>query len=166
MNFLEELVAEWYQYKGYFVRTNVKFGRRRRGGWTGEMDVVAYDPNTKEFLHIETSTDADLRKQRETRFRRKFGTARQYYRRIFPFKGRILKQIVILGFSKARRNLDFGERVEVLSIPEFLNQITDELSQKNPARDAIPETYPLLRSVQYSAFYKARNRNDDNRNET
>ena len=26
MNFLEEIASEWYEYQGYFVRTNVKFG--------------------------------------------------------------------------------------------------------------------------------------------
>jgi hypothetical protein len=156
MNFLEQLAAEWYQYKGYFVRTNIKFGRRSRGGWEGEMDVVAYDPNNQEFLHIETSTDAKSHQEREIKFKKKFSTAKPYYRRMFPFKGSKLKQIAILGFNRPKVDLNFGEGVEVLSIPEFLNQITNELSLKNPAADAIPETYPLLRAIQYSAFYKSR----------
>ncbi len=49
MNFLEQLVAEWYAYKGYFVRTNIKFGKRIRGGYEGEMDVVAFDPKEKGY---------------------------------------------------------------------------------------------------------------------
>ena len=58
MNFLEKLAAEWYEYKGYFVRTNVRFGKRPKGGYIGEMDVVAYNPEKQDFVHIETSTDA------------------------------------------------------------------------------------------------------------
>ena len=42
MNFLEKLVAEWYQYRGYFVKGNVKFGPREQGGYKSEMDVVAF----------------------------------------------------------------------------------------------------------------------------
>lgn len=29
---LEQLVAEWLEYKGFFVRTNVKVGKRPPGG--------------------------------------------------------------------------------------------------------------------------------------
>jgi hypothetical protein len=28
VNFLEQLVAEWYEYDGYFIRRNVKVGKR------------------------------------------------------------------------------------------------------------------------------------------
>jgi len=55
MNFLEQLISEWYAHKGYFVRTNIKFGRLSHGGWKGEIDVVAYEPKSKEFIHVETS---------------------------------------------------------------------------------------------------------------
>jgi hypothetical protein len=52
MNFLEQLTSEWYAYRGYFVRTNVKFGRRPAGGYEGEMDVVAFDPLKKVLVHV------------------------------------------------------------------------------------------------------------------
>lgn len=32
MNYLESLVAEWLEYRGYFVRRNVKVGKRQKGG--------------------------------------------------------------------------------------------------------------------------------------
>ena len=153
MNFLEQLAAEWYQFGGCFVRTNVKFGRRSRGGWKGEMDVVAYNPNTKEFLHIETSTDASSKVEREARFKKKFKNAKEHYREMFPFKGQKLKQIAIVGFTNPRTPLNFGKRVEIISIPNFIRQITKELREKNPAQDAISETYSLLRAIQYAMFY-------------
>ena len=42
MNFLEQVIAEWFSHKGYFVKTNIKFGKLPRGGFAGEMDVVAF----------------------------------------------------------------------------------------------------------------------------
>lgn len=42
MNFLEQLVSEWYSYRGFYVRENVRVGLRDRGGYQGELDVVAF----------------------------------------------------------------------------------------------------------------------------
>ena len=58
MYFLEQIAAEWYSYNGYFVQTNIKFGKREKGGWKGEMDVIAFHPIEKKIIHIETSMDA------------------------------------------------------------------------------------------------------------
>lgn len=168
MNFLEELAAEWYEYSGYFVRTNVKFGRRARGSYIGEMDVVGYKPETQEFIHIETSTDALTWEQRRRRFERKFTDARKYYMDIFPFKQMNMspKQIAILGFNlrpssrmipwkstAPKRSILKDIQIEVIHIPEFLRRINNRLKDKDPQKNAIPETYPLLRAIQYSAFY-------------
>ena len=48
-NFLEQLIAEGYEYKGYFIRQNVLVGRRSRGGYEGELDIVASHPEKKSF---------------------------------------------------------------------------------------------------------------------
>jgi hypothetical protein len=56
-NFLEQLVAEWYEFNGYFVRRNVLVGRRSRGGYECELDVVAFNPEEKHLVHIEPSVD-------------------------------------------------------------------------------------------------------------
>ena len=42
INFLEQLIAEWYEYRGYFVRRNVLVGRRLKGGYECELDIVAF----------------------------------------------------------------------------------------------------------------------------
>lgn len=34
---LEQMVAEWYEYQGYFIRRNVLVGRRDRGGFESEL---------------------------------------------------------------------------------------------------------------------------------
>lgn len=172
MNFLEQLAAEWYQHEGYFVRTNVMFGRRPNGGWKGEMDVIAYDPATQKFLHIETSTDALAFVKRKEIFERKFSDARMHYLEVFPFKTINIepKQIVVVGFnltpipevanwkSSAPDGSPWGDiKIEVIHIPKFIQQITAKLKDKNLQRAAIPETYPLLRAIQYAMFYASRN---------
>jgi len=156
MNFLEQLAAEWYEYKGNFVRTNIKFGPRAHGGYTGEIDVAAYNPETHELTHIETSADADSKAKREKRFSKKFSDAKNHYLNIFPFKGGF-KQVAILGFSDNVHTLNFGKNITIKSIPEFINDINNELKKINPAAKAVPESYPLLRAIQHSAFYSARN---------
>lgn len=55
INFLEQLVAEWYEYRGFFVRRNVNVGKRTAGGHEGELDVVAFHPVEKLLVQIETS---------------------------------------------------------------------------------------------------------------
>lgn len=155
MNFLEELTAEWYGYKRFFVRTNIKYGKNEkgRGGHTGEMDVVAYNPETSELTHIECSGDSDTWANREIRFKRKFFTAGKNYNKIFGFPFKSIEKKAIVGFGKPRQGVDFGEGVKIVLVPDFIKEINDELGKKDLLRDAIPEIYPLLRAMQYSVFY-------------
>ena len=155
MNFLEQLTAEWYQYKGYFVRTNIKFGRNihGRGGHAGEIDVIAYEPKTRDFIHIEASTDALVWPERKRIFERKFSDARRYYMEIFPFKEMDIKprQIALVGFNLTpARGLDswrsvppsgsiWGElKIEVLHIPKFFQEINTVL-----LKSCVKTTYVL-----------------------
>ena len=92
MNFLEQLVAEWYAYQGFFVRTNIKFGKRPRGGYEGEMDVVAFEPKERVLVHIETSGDADSWTVRRKRFEKKFRAAEKHYRDVFAWDYREVKR--------------------------------------------------------------------------
>ncbi len=55
MNHLEKLTRQYYDWKGYLVKGNVKVGRLTRGGWGGELDIVAYNPQTNHLVHIEPS---------------------------------------------------------------------------------------------------------------
>lgn len=65
MNFLEQLVSEWYEFQGYFVRRNVRIGLRANGGYEGELDVLALHPGKKRLLHIETSMYAGSWEKRD-----------------------------------------------------------------------------------------------------
>src|SRR5713101_5580816 len=68
INFLEQLVAEWYEYRGFFVRRNIHVGKRTAGGHEGELDVVAFHPVEKRLVQIETSMDAGSWADREKAF--------------------------------------------------------------------------------------------------
>lgn len=180
MNFLEQLAAEWYQYKGYLVRTNLRFGRNvhGKGGHVGEMDVIAYEPKTRDFIHVEASADADSWPKRKQTFEKKFTDARKHYMEVFPFKEMEIKprQIALVGSnlsptpeviswnSSAPSGSPWGDiRIEVLHIPEFIRLINAEVKNKSPLNDAIPETYPLLRAIQHSVFYNKKRIKPENK---
>jgi hypothetical protein len=83
MNHLEQLVAEWLEYRGYFVRVSVQVGRRAKGGFEGELDVVAINFPANHLLHVECSLDALSAEKREPHFKAKFERGRRYIREVF-----------------------------------------------------------------------------------
>jgi len=154
MNFLEQLAAEWYAYNGYFVRTNIKYGSRAKGGFVGEIDVAAYMPKNRSLIHIETSTDADTWEERKKRFIKKFATASDHYAEVFDFSIKSIERVAIVGFSRVNSpQLEFGNDIKVISVPEFMKRITEKLSEYTPLQKAVPESYNLLRAIQFTVSY-------------
>ena len=151
MNFLESLAAEWYGYNEYFVRTNIHVGKRPLGGYKAEIDVLAYSPIKEELVHLEMSSDADSWPEREQRMRKKFDLPHAEYEKAFNVKVDKVRKIAICGFSFASRNIRWGE-IEVKSVREFFNEVYAGLSHKSPMSEAVPESYPLLRAIQMSAW--------------
>lgn len=156
-NFLEQLVAEWYEYNGYFVRRNVLVGKRKAGGYEGELDVVAFDPKEKHLIHIEPSSDADSWKERERRFERKFSVGRKYIPQLFKGFGALpekMDQIALLIFASTKRHPTIGGGKVVL-IGELMAEIRKALVPKSILKSAVPEQYVILRSLQFAAHYWA-----------
>ena len=77
-NYLEQLVAEWYEYQGYFVRQNILDGKRDKGGYAGELDVIAFSPTLNHLVHVEPSMYADSWARMEESYLKKFQLGRQY----------------------------------------------------------------------------------------
>lgn len=150
MNFLESLAAEWYSYQKYFIRTNVRVMKREKGGWGGELDILAYSPKENKFIHIETSGDALRLKDREARIRKKFDLPHKEYERNFHQKVDAIKKIAIVGFGK-RSKSKWGD-IEVKTIREFMLEIWKELSSKSFIHESVPENFPLLRTIQMAAW--------------
>lgn len=156
MNHLEKLTRQYYDWKGYLVKGNVKVGRLKHGGWGGELDIVAYHPQTNHLIHIEPSIDAHSWATRENRFEKKFKFGREYiFKDVFPWlsKDTPLEQVAML-ITSSRKELCGGK---VISIDEFTKQVISDVSKQGiMAKGAIPEEFDLLRTIQLTTngYYK------------
>lgn len=126
-------------------------GKRARGGYECELDVVAFEAKTERILHIEPSMDADSWAKRERRYKKKFDAGRKYIPELFDglLHGDLhLEQIALFGFGgKSQATLAGGK---VMHVSEFLKEIADKLSSRTIARAAVPESFALLRTVQFT----------------
>lgn len=157
MSHLESLIIEYYRWLGCDVRHNQKVGPRERGGYEMELDVIVYDARNSTLLHLEPSLDALSWAKREARFAKKFEAGRKYIPvDIFPAVPRSvsLKQVAILISAAPARRLLAG--ADVWTVDEMVARIRDAVRAKGVvARAAIPEQYPLLRTIQFvtSGYY-------------
>ena len=152
-NHLEDLVAEWYQFQGFFVRRNVQVGKRSRGGYECELDIVAFHPGAKRLVHIEPSLDTHSWAERGRRYLKKFSAGRKHIPDLFqgvvlPKK---LEQIALFVYGGRRGAPLAGGRVVVIG--DFMQQVLAVVRQRHMATAAIPEEYPLLRTLQFAAEY-------------
>lgn len=151
-NYLEQLVAEWYEYRGYFVRRNVWVGLRAKGGYECEIDVVAFHPEKKHLVQIEPSMDTNSWEKREKRYRAKFDAGKRHIPTIFsgftlPPK---LDQIALLNYASTANHTKLGGgRVQL--VPELLTEILSELRQRSVKSQAVPEQFIILRTLQFVA---------------
>lgn len=151
MNHLEQLVSEWLQYNGYFVRTSVPVGPRPNGGYEGELDVVGFCPSKAHLLHVECSLDSLPWKQREDRFSKKFERGRRYIGQVF--QGIAIPdtpdQIALLQYASDSPRTLGGARL--VNVKQFIAEIFDGLRDTSPASGAVPSNLPLLRTLQLAA---------------
>lgn len=149
MNFLESLVAEWYEYSGYFVRSNPRTRKRQKGGWDVELDVLAYSPSDQRLVHIETSSDANSWQQRKERFlKKKFILSHEEYESLIGSSVNAIEKIAIVGWGLTKSDLNWGEDIKVVLIPQLLEEISKALRKTSPLKQAVPESFPLLRAMQ------------------
>ena len=153
-NHLESLVAEWYELRGYFIRRNVKVGKRPNGGHECELDVVGFHPEQRSLVQIEPSLDAHNWTKREARYKKKFDAGRKYIPGLFPGMAvpKHIDQIALFvyGGGKSRERIAGGR---VVFIRDFMAEIRASIRHRRVARAAIPEGLPLLRTLQFAAEY-------------
>lgn len=159
MNHLETIIKEYCERKNYIVKNNIKVGRRKLGGWDMELDIIAYNPNTKDLLHIEPSIDDDSWEKREKRIKKKFDLGRKYiYTDIFPWlneKDININQIAILINHPKEKNELAGAKI--IGIDEFIYKVKlDIIKTGKMSNNAISEIFPLLRTIQLTenGYYK------------
>jgi len=151
MNHLEQLVAEWLQYRKYFVRMSVLVGPRERGGFEGELDVVGFNPISRHFVHVECSLDALAWQKRETKFRIKFERGKRFCPELFrglPTPTH-LDQIAVIQVPNVNRR-EIGEG-RLITVRELIHEIYVGLEGTNPLKGAVPSNLPLLRTLQLAA---------------
>ena len=157
MSHLEDLLFEHLDWRGYLVKRNIKVGKLSHGGWEGELDLVAYHPQTGDLVHMEPSIDAHKWERRDERFSKKFECGRKYiFPDVFPWLNRDtpLRQVAVLVSRGTRECVGGGE---IITIDEIAKQIkNDVIGRGKMAKAAIPEQYALLRTAQLflSGYYK------------
>ena len=156
INFLEQLVAEWYEYQGYFIRRNVRVGKRPEDGYECELDVVAFHPGTKHLLHIEPSTDAGSWDERERRYKKKFEAGRKYIPGMFPGllpPSAVPEQIAlfVLSSRNQERSLAGGR---VVHVSAFLERIITQFAAVSMMKGQVPEQFTILITLQFVAEYR------------
>ncbi len=154
-NFLEELVAEWLEYKGYIVKRNERVGRLATGGYEGELDVVAFNPKSGRLMHVETSTGPDSWADRETRFAKKFASGAKHIEDIFAGLAlpETIEKIALFGFGSDKNHKTVGGG-QVQMAEDFILQILRGLKNIPLLSRAVPEKYPILRVLQMITEHK------------
>lgn len=152
VNFLEQMVSEWYEYNGYYVRRNVLVGKRPKGGYECELDVVAFHPGKKHLLQIEPSMDSASWANREHRYKKKFEAGKKYIPQMFkelcvPTQ---IDQVALLFYaSSTTHNTIGGGRIQL--VDDFVKEILKELCAKRVHTDAVPEQFTILRAFQFAS---------------
>jgi hypothetical protein len=161
-NHLEQLIAEWYEYQGYFVKRNVLVGPLAGGGFECELDVVAFHPGNPDkkinphLVHLEPSLDADSWAIRERRYKKKFSAGRNHIKKeLFPGLPlpEEIEQIAVLVFASNRNHPPVGGG-RVVTVDQLLKEIFVELDEKRLESKAISERWPILRTLQYVSQYR------------
>jgi hypothetical protein len=154
-NHLEQLVAEWYEFRGYFVRRNVRVGRRPGGGHECELDVVAFHPETRHLVQIEPSTDTDSIAKREERYTKKFAAGRRHIPSLFtglnlPAE---IEQIGLFLYGGMQESIGGGK---MMLVSQLVPEIMAVLKNYRINSRAVPEGFPLLRTLQLVSEYRSR----------
>lgn len=146
MNQLEEMVKEYYEYSGYFVKTNIRFYKLERGGYKGETDVIAYNPQNMNLIHIECSQEAVSDKDLKAKADKKFPKELDYEKEL-NLKIKEISKIFIVGQSSASKQDLMPYGVEHKSVKQFMKEVYDFITE-DFMHNAVPEVYPLLRTIQ------------------
>jgi len=160
MTHLETLIAEYLDWQGFLVMRNRKVGRLKHGGWEMELDIIGYRPESNQLVHYEPSLDSKPWFNRESRYDKKFRAGRKYIlKELFPWlkPAPRLQQFAVFPMHPKNRNKIAGG--SVISIDELMAKIRERvLTHGKMSKNAIPEQYPLLRTLQLShcGYYSVR----------
>jgi len=154
MDYLQRLSAEWYEYQGYFVHTDLWVGLESDGSYECELDVVAFHPLRRHLVHLEPSFDLLTWQERERHFEPKFAAGRKYLHRLFGAEEQVhLEQIALIVADAETPRAIAGARL--LRLSDFIASMLEVLSTFDMAEAVVPEQWPLIRTLQFVAAYRA-----------
>ena len=140
------------------MRSNIRTRKLQKGGYECELDVLGYRPTKGggEVVHIETSGDYYSWAKRKKRFlTKKFILSDKEYEEILGVKVKTLTRIAVVGQSRNPKvDTKWGKGIKVWSIPKFLGTVTEGLRNEDFMSAAVPEGYPILRTIQMMVYYK------------
>lgn len=154
MNHLEAIIAEYLEWQGFFVRTNIQVGKLEKGGFAGELDIVAYKPDEpRRLLHIEPSLAALGAAAQNAECGKKFRRGREHIlAEVFPWlagAGLRIEQFAVIPSLPGGENTVSGGRL--MTVDELFSEIRSRVAaQGKGLRAAISEAFPLLRTIQFS----------------
>ncbi|WP_291271545.1 hypothetical protein [Geothrix sp.] len=154
-NHLEQLVCEWYEVQGYFVRRNVLVGKRSAGGHETELDVVAFHPERKHLVHIEPSLDTDSWAQRESRYTKKFLAGKKYIPSMFPNLGipKDIEQIALFLYGSGTTHPTLGGG-RLMLVSDLMADIMKYLLDHSVKKNMVSEQFPLIRTLLYASEFR------------
>ena len=176
MNVYEQLISEWLTIRGYVVINNAKVGRNALGGsdhntsgggWAGELDVVGWHPITGDLVNYEPSIDSHNWSAREERYTRKFSVAKKHIGEIPQLaavpEGTLenLRCVAVMSHSPKGmpEKMDWLDG-ELITHDKLMDDIEAWIRETYGllALGAIPETFPLLRTLQLALIGSYRKR--------
>ena len=151
MNFLEELLSEWYEYYyDCFIKKNISFGEGKN---TEEIDILAYNPEKGIVYHIETINFVKSKKKQKEEILKKFENAEKYYKKILNLPEYKIEKIVVVDDVKRVDNVLeelFTKNIKVVAVEEIITDICAELLSQKNSYCLVPEKYSLIRTVYYA----------------
>jgi hypothetical protein len=140
----------------YFVRSNTRVRKLKKGGFGGEIDVLAYSPSEQRLVHIEASSDGDSWEKRKERFLKKFDLSQEEYEDIIGSTVKTVEKIALVGWAGTTIDLNWREDIKVQLIPQLMEKITARLQKISPLKEVVPECFPLLRAMQVALHFKGK----------
>lgn len=149
MTWLEQLVREYYAIQGYWVRTNVMYGPLSHGGYTGEADVLAFEPHHRVLVHLELSMGSESWEKKTAIFTEKFAKAEPFYDEMVPHVFERKKQVAITGWSLSPAPIVIPG-VQIWTLGQFMPKVVELVTSRFRGSKSPPEQYPLLRAVYFT----------------
>lgn len=155
-NFIKDLVCEYYEFVGFFIRRNIPIGSSRIEGQT-TIDVLAYHYSEHILFHIEKMLDGNSWDEKIVLMSDKFGMGELYYSNYVNVNNLQIQRVTITGINEI--DLEKAKKFEretnskLLNIKEFMKHIKAELQKYDPFTQVIPESFPLLRAIQLALTF-------------